>query len=83
MFNDLALFQIPYRVVQEAKFTEPLARSKPAQEEGWNNTKLKGSMVPGYTGQFCLVFISSSASKGPWVYWSVLFDSSSASNNRS
>ncbi|KAL5268430.1 hypothetical protein ACHWQZ_G002332 [Mnemiopsis leidyi] len=42
--------RIPYRVVQEAKFTEPLARSKPAQEEGWNNTKLKGSMVPGYTG---------------------------------
>jgi len=42
--------KIPYRVLEEVKFEEPLARSRPAQEEGWSNTKLKGSMVPGYTG---------------------------------
>ena len=46
--------QIPYRMLEEVKFTEPLARSNPAREEGWNNTKLKGSMVPGYTGKSAL-----------------------------
>lgn len=42
--------KMPYRVIKEVKFQEPLARSKPASQEGWSNTKLKGSMVPGYTG---------------------------------
>lgn len=41
---------MPYKRVDDARFIEPLARTNPAQQEGWNNTKLKGTMVPGYTG---------------------------------
>lgn len=39
-----------FRLIEEQRFQEPLSRMRPATQEGWNNTKLRGAMVPGYTG---------------------------------